>query len=357
MSQRQSLARRRTVSLYVDPSTPWGRLVRSAGALSALIAFGVIGYMAIEGWSFLDALYMTVTTVTTVGFREIEPLSDGGQVFTIFVILFGVGVALYILTTVVQIVIEGEFAEALGERRMEQRIGALNDHCILCGFGRVGEEIAQELYDRGIPFVIVENNDEAIERAQTHVYLLIEGDATQDAVLEKAGIRRAKTLMAASDSDSGNTYITLTAKALNPEVFVVTRVGHREGEARARRAGADRVISPYSLAGRRMALSALQPMMVDFFDVLAAPHQGEQLLAELVVGEDSDVAGCSVEVALRECGTTTLLAVQRASGEVVVGPQGSVVLRPGDRLMLLSNERDMEVLGRTKTGADVSVGP
>jgi voltage-gated potassium channel len=348
VSARPPAASRQAFRIQIDPATPWGRLVRSAGALGALLLFGVVGYMAIEGWSFLDALYMTVTTVTTVGFREVEPLGRGGQIFTIIVILFGVGVALYILTTVVQTVIEGEFAEALGERRMSQMIEALDEHCILCGFGRVGEEIARELANRKVPFVIVEQNEEAIERAQTYTYLLIEGDATQDAVLEKAGIQRARTLMAASDSDAGNTYITLTAKALNPKVFVVTRVGHREGEARARRAGADRVISPYSLAGRRMALSALQPMMVDFFEVLATPRQGEQLLAELVVAGGSEIAGQPVEEAMRRCSATTLLAVQREDGTVMPGPGGSDVLQAGDRLMLLSNEQDMELLGRTK---------
>jgi voltage-gated potassium channel len=348
VSARTPFAGRRTVHLHIQPSSPWRRLALSGVALLALLSFGVAGYMAIEGWSFLDALYMTVTTVTTVGFREVQPLGNGGRIFTIFVILFGVGVALYILTTVVQAAIEGEFAAALGERRMSQRIGALSEHYILCGFGRVGAEIARELAERGVPFVIVENNAEAIERAQAYDYLLIEGDATQDAVLEKAGIQRARTLMAASDSDAGNTYITLTAKALNANVFVVTRVGHPEGEARARRAGADRVISPYSLAGRRMALSALQPMMVDFFDVLAAPHQGEQLLAELVVADDSDLAGRPIEEAVRRCGATTLLAVQRADGSVLAGPPASHLLQAGDRLMLLSNEGDMEVLGRTK---------
>jgi len=230
---------------------PLGRIVAGVTLLLAVVAFGVLGYMVVEGWSFLDALYMTVTTMTTVGFREVHPLSDGGRVYTIFVVLFGVGVALYILTTVVQILVEGELAHALGVRRMTARIEGLRDHYILCGFGRVGEEIASEFSQRGVPLVIVENNPEAIERAQRHEYLLVEGDATQDAILEKAGIYRARVLMAASDSDAGNTYITLTAKALKPDLFVVARVGQPASEARVLRAGADRVISPYGLAGRR----------------------------------------------------------------------------------------------------------
>ena len=354
LNARQRLAAQRRLDaggarlLGFELVGPWPRLVSGGLALLTLISAGVIGYMTIEGWSFLDALYMTVTTVTTVGFREVQPLSQGGRIFTIVMILFGVGVAFYILTTVVQTIVEGELAEALGIRRMKARIEALRDHYILCGFGRVGEEIAREYYDRGVPFVIVENNPEAIARAQRFDYLLIEGDATQDAVLQQAGIQRARALMAGSDSDSGNTYITLTAKALRPDLFVVARVGQAAGEARMRRAGADRVISPYLLAGRRMALSGLQPLTVDFADVLAAGRLGDQLLAELVVSADSIIAGQSVHDAVQHCGTTTLLAVQHADGELLAGPPPAYVLHPNDRLMLLSNEKDMELLGRTR---------
>jgi voltage-gated potassium channel len=332
----------------IDFRAPWTRILLGGGAFVALLIVGVAGYMTIESWSFLDALYMTVTTITTVGFREVRPLSDGGRVFTIFMVLFGVGVAFYILTTVVQTVVEGELAGALGVRRMQQRIDALTDHYVLCGFGRVGEEIAEEFVERGVPFVIVENNPEAIERAIAGQHLLIQGDATQDAVLEKAGVARARALMAASDSDAGNTYITLTAKALRPDLFVVARVGQPASEPRVRRAGADRVISPYSLAGRRMALSALQPLMVDFFDVLAAGGPSEQLLAELVVDEGSAIVGSAVHDALHDCRSSTLLAVQHPDGSLIVGPSTDYVLQQGDRLMLLSSESDMEVLGRLR---------
>jgi voltage-gated potassium channel len=333
---------------------PWTRLILGGALLAALLIVGVGGYMIIEGWSFLDALFMTVTTVTTVGFREVHPLGDGGRIFTIFLILFGVGTAFYILTTVVQTVVEGELAGALGVRRMQAKIEALKDHYILCGFGRVGEEIATEFSERNVPFVIVENNPEAIERAHRFEGLIIEGDATQDAVLQKAGIERARVLMAASDSDAGNTYITLTAKALRPDIFVVARVGQPHSEPRVRRAGADRVISPYSLAGRRMALSALQPLMIDFFDVLASGRQSEQLLAELEVSEDSAIIGQQVHDAMHACRGTTILAVQRPDGDLLVGPSSDYVLRQGDRLMLLSNDADMEELGRLKDGTPSS---
>src|SRR3990172_2676283 len=163
-----------------------GLLRRTAGALAffvALLVFGVAGYMTIEGWNFLDALYMTVTTVATVGFREVQPLSTGGRIFTVFLIIFGVGVALYVLTAVVQIAVEGEVGRLLGVRRMKGKIANLRNHYVLCGFGRVGEEIAREFAARHIPFVVVESNAEALERLRQRDYLHVEGDATTDVVL------------------------------------------------------------------------------------------------------------------------------------------------------------------------------
>src|SRR3990170_3438036 len=165
-----------------------------------LLVFGVAGYMLIEGWSFLDAIYMTVTTVATVGFREVQPLSTGGKIFTLFLIIFGVGVALFVLTAVVQIAVEGEVGRLLGVRRMKGKIAGLSNHYILCGFGRVGEEIAREFAVRHIPFVVVESNPEALARLRPRPYLYVEGDATTDAVLTEAGIERAGGLLAASDS-------------------------------------------------------------------------------------------------------------------------------------------------------------
>ena len=347
---RPSPLRYRFDNLTVEQIAPWRRLIAGLILLSSLFTFGVLGYMIIEGWSFFDSLFMTVITVTTVGYREVRPLDTEGRIFTIFVILFGVGVAFYILTTVVQSAVEGEFAQALGVRRMQQKIEALRNHYVLCGFGRVGEEIAREYAERGLPFVIIENNPEAVARAQQSGHLLIEGDATQDAMLERAGIRHARALLAASDSDSGNTYITLTARALRPDILVIARVGNPAGEPRVARAGAQRVISPYKLAGRRMALSALQPLTVDFFDVLASGRQGEQLLAELVVTEEAEMAGHTVHDVLHRSSATSLLAIQHPDGTLVVGPPDAHVINLGDRLILLSNELDIEALGRNATG-------
>ncbi len=316
------------------------RLFNGVGLLFSLITLGTAGYMIIEQWSFMDALFMTVTTITTVGYREVRPLDTEGRIFTIFLVLLGVGTAIYLLTTFVALVIEGDLGTALGLTRMKSRIDQMSDHYVLCGFGRVGEEIAREFAERGIPFVVVENNPETTPYAVESGYLLVQGDATSDDVLEAAGVRRAKVLLAASDSDSGNTYITLSAKALNPDIFVVARAGKRESEPRAMRAGADRVISPYVLSGRRMALSAIQPNMVDFIDTLAV-RNADQILAEIEVTVESGLAELQVGNVMETSERITVLGLQQANGELVVAPRPETQLKPGDRLMVVGPEADV----------------
>jgi voltage-gated potassium channel len=332
--------------MMMRPSIPAlrTRMITGLGVFAGVMAFGTAGYMIVEGWSLLDALFMTVTTITTVGYREVQPLDTQGRIFTIFLVLTGVGTAFYLLTTFVALVIEGDLGAALGVTRMKSRIEQLRDHHILCGYGRVGEEIARELTARGVAFVVVESNPATLQRAIAAGYLVVEGDAASDDVLELAGVRRAKTLLAASDSDSGNTYITLTAKALNPDVFVVARAGKRESEARALRAGADRVISPYVISGRRMAMSAIQPNMVDFMDTLAVGRTGGQMLAEIEVTEESGLLGLYVRHLAEQAATVKILGLQRATGELIVAPTHDERLEMDDRLMVAGPQPDIAKL-------------
>ena len=329
------------------PLTPWHRLALGGTAFLVLWTVGTAGYITIEGFSFLDAIYQTITAVTTAGFGEINPLGNAGRVFTIAIIVLGILIILYILTAVMQVAVEGELESLLGVRRMKGKIEALRDHYILCGFGRVGAEIVRDFIARGVPFVIVDSNPEAIERARKLDYLLVEGDATSDAALLEAGIQRARCLLAASDSDSGNTYIVLTAKAVNPRLFVVARAGQTASATPMLRAGADRVISPYSIGGRRMALSALQPLMVDFIDTLVAGRHGEQILAELEASKESGLAGMTIEGCFQACPGATVLALQKASGAIHVGPRGATILELGDRLIVLGDEAELECLRPT----------
>lgn len=319
-----------------------GNLIGAAALLVILPVVGTVGYIIIEGWSFIDSLYMTVITVTTIGYSEVRPLSDGGRVFTVFLAVGGVGAIFYGLIAVFQFLLEGELASILGVQRMRGRIQSLSDHYILCGFGRVGEEIAKEFMTRGVPYVIVESNPEAIERANQRGYLLLVGDATHDAILKEAGIERARCLLAASDSDAGNTYIVLTAKALNPDIFAVARAAHPESEARMMRAGADRVFSPYVVAARHMALSALQPILVGFADTLVEEGKPSGVLAEVGISEGDGLAGGTIDEVLKTCPTIVVLGVQRATGELTVGPPRQTRLSVGDTLILMGEEEELE---------------
>jgi voltage-gated potassium channel len=192
--------------------SPVRRLLWSIGAFIGIVAIGVIGYMVIEGWSFLDAIYMTITTITTVGFKEVHPLSQAGRIFSIFIIIGGVGGALYILTNIVGYIMEGQFGITMGRRRMKTKIAKLKDHFILCGYGRVGQAIAQAFSEESAPFVIIANNEQHIAKAEKEGYLYIFGDATSDEVLKEAGIEQAHGLVAAVGSDTDNTFITLSAR-------------------------------------------------------------------------------------------------------------------------------------------------
>lgn len=326
------------------PTTrPFLRIALAAGLATIVIGAGCVGYMVIEGWGFWDALYMTVITITTVGFREVQPLSQGGRIITILLALSGVGILFYALLSLVQAIIEGELAAYWGRRAMKGELEKLRGHFILCGFGRVGEAIAHEFRSHHIPFVVVDSNPEAIERARQQGYLLVEGDASRDEVLLQAGIQRARGLLAASDSDAGNTFIVLAAKALKPDLMVVARAAHPDSEHAMRRAGADRVISPYTLAGRRMALAAVQPLLAEVMEALPS-RSGPQVVAELEVTPGSNWQSHTLREALAPCRGVLPLALQRADGQVIVAPDPNTVLAVGDRLILLGQEEELERL-------------
>jgi len=305
---------------------------------------GTAGYMLIAGFSFVDALYQTVTTLSTVGFEEVEPFGTAEKLFTVVLILFGVGTVLYTLTMAVEQALEGNIRSRFYLRRMTMQIEELEGHYILCGFGRVGQEIGRELRERGVPFVVIEQTPDQAAMARGFGYLVIEGDATQDHTLNRAGIGRARCLLAASDSDAGNTYITLTAKSINPSCYLVARVGYPHNEEKLRLAGADRVLSLYSLGGRRMVLSALQPLAADIMDTLAAGRHGDLLLAEFEANEANGLAGRTCGDLLRGSPNATLLGIRHRQGTLVVGPKADAVMHDGDILIVLAEEAEIAAL-------------
>ncbi len=279
-------------------------------ALMAIIIVGSIGYMVIEGWSVIDAVYMTITTITTVGYREVNPLSNGGRIFNIFVILGGMGGAFYALTGVIQYIVEGNLAATFGRRRMENKIEKLTSHFILCGFGRVGEEIAAILREEEVPFVIIDNRAECVSRADKAGYLYLEGDATSDEILKKAGIERARGLITALGSDVDNTYITLSARGLYPSLFITSRASDAAAESKLKRMGANRVVSPNSIGARRMAMLALRPTVVDFLDSITRRRGPELQVENVAIGQDSSLDNRTISD-IQQCSKAIILALNK----------------------------------------------
>jgi voltage-gated potassium channel len=320
--------------------------------LGVVIAVGTAWYATFEHFSVVDALYQVIITLSTVGYGEVHPLDTSGRVFTIFLILGGIGIMASVATQLVEMVVVGELRERLGLVRSSRKVRRMADHFIVCGFGRVGEEIVRELRTRHAEVVVVELQPDRISRARELGCGTVQGDATEEPYLVEAGVQRARVLIAAADSDVGNTYIALTARTLNPNIFIVARAGSDAAEARLHSAGANRVVSPYRISGRRMALTAIQPMILDFVDYLAAHRdEGGDLLAEVVVREETDgLAGRTIAEAFRD-DAIRILGLERADGQFLVGPGGAIRLAAGDRLMIYGQQTAIESLsGHPHTG-------
>jgi voltage-gated potassium channel len=329
------------------------RAAFGAAVFASLLMLGTTGYILIEGWSFLDALFMTAITLSTVGYGQIRPLSAGGVIFSIFLILFGVGAVLYVLNATIQTVFEGHLREVLGVRKMRTKIDALRGHYVVCGFGRVGQEVAQELEAQGVPFVIIESDAENQERARSLGYLYLSENATAQEALLAAGVRRARGLIAAVGSDAENTYIALCARSLKPGLFIVARAGSAIGEERLRQAGADKVISPYRIGGRTIAFAALYSSDAEFVDSMP----GNRWVAEMRVDEGSNIEGLTIEEMLRGWpGVKAVLAVQSTGGQLTVGPLSERRLEAGDCLIVLGEEKSLTPL-RLRKKSDEETAP
>ncbi len=319
--------------------------MRAIYVLVGIAIVGVVGYVTIEGWPYFDALYMTVMTLTTVGYGEVRTLSPLGRAFTILLMVSGIGAMLYTLTTVMQYVVEGHFGEAVGRRRMKDKITKLSNHYVLCGYGRVGREIAFEFKREGIPFVVIDINQESLVRCGQDGCLNVPGDASTDEVLNAAGIERARGLIAAVDSDAHNVYVTLSARGLRQDLFIVARGSTDDSGDKLRRAGANRVISPYSIAGRRMAMLALRPVVIDFIDTVMHSENLELLLESVEVRQNSPVLGLTIEQARERRPTSPhILAVRKHDGRMVARPDPSTTIELGDHIVLIGTQEELRSL-------------
>jgi len=282
---------------------PLRRLLWGICALAAIIVVGTGGYIVIEGWPFLDALYMTIITITTVGYAEVHPLSTSGQTFSIFLIIGGVGGALYTLTAIIGYIIEGQFGTTLERRRMKARIAKLKGHFILCGYGRVGEEIARKFKEEGIPFIIIDNQPERVALAEQSGYLYLQGDATSDEVL--------------------------------------------------REAGANRIVSPHGIGGRHMAMLALRPAVVDFIDTVTHGRGRELQLEDVGIGGNSSLVGLTMKAA-RSKTAIAILATRKKSGKFLTNPHDEEIIEDGDRLIVIGTKERLAALEEALEGVKAS---
>ncbi len=324
----------------------WGVGVGPAvGLLGLWLALGTTGYVLIEGYTLFEGLYMTVITLSTVGYEEVRPLSEIGRGFTVFLIVAGLGTVFYAFTRIGQLVIEGELAEILGRKRMRNELQALTDHFIVCGYGRTSEPVVAGLAQEDLPFCVIDlDANHAPELAEHGIAHLI-GDATEEAALEEAGIRRARGVLALLPSDADNLYLTMSSKGLNPDVRVIARASSPKAEANLRRGGADSVVSPYKTAGNRVLHAAIKPTVVEFME-LATPRMNIELtLEEVLVEPESALAGSSLaEGEIRKKCGAIIVAIKRASGEMTFNPHAAEEIHAEDTLIALGEPEDLEKL-------------
>jgi voltage-gated potassium channel len=311
--------------------------------LFCTIAFGTFGYHMIEGMPFFDAFYMTMITISTVGFSEIKPLSTAGRILTILIISTGITIGAYTIGTLLRMFIEGEFGRIFGRRKLERNISAMQGHFIICGFGRIGSIICMELNADSIPFIIIEEDPTKNGVLEKLGYLYINMDATSEEALMKAGIMSAKGLVTAVRSDANNVFITLTAKDLRPDIFVLSRASDVKNEAKLIKAGASRVVSPYLLGGRRMAEVLKRPTVVDFIDIAMANRKLGLAMEEARVGDRSTLVGKNlIDSQLRQNYGVIIVAIKKSSGEMIYNPLPSEKLDARDVIVVIGKKEDLK---------------
>ncbi len=313
--------------------------------LGVMIA-GSVGYFVL-GFSPLDAVYQTVTTITTVGFREVRPLTQAGKIFTIALILAGVGTALYAFSVVIESLVEGHLRQMLGRRRMERDIARMSGHAIVCGWGRVGRSVCGYLAGQGTQVVVVDNNPDRVA-AVPHPALT--GDVTDDDVLHKAGVMRARALVTAINTDAENVYVTLSARALRPDLVIIARARTEASEPKLLRAGATRVVNPQRIGGQRIAAAALQPNVVEFLDVVMHDGSLEFRLEEVAVHAGSRIAGRTLrETSVGEATGALVLAMRGRDGRFLTNPPTQTRIEAGHVLIAIGTERQLSALAGAAT--------
>jgi len=326
-------------------------LDRTVYLVIGIIAFvlmllgGTIGYMVIEGWPLTDALYMTVITLSTVGYGEVQGLSPTGRIFTIIVIIIGVGFVFYLAGSVIQFMMEGRIREILGRRKLEKKIRIQKRHYIICGYGRVGSSVCEALGSKPLDVVVIERDPARIDLLNERNILHVPGEATDEENLISAGVQRARGLVAALKTDSDNVYVTLSARQLNPELFIMARAGEKRSEKKLLAAGANKVICPYRVGAHRMAQTILRPTVTDFLELTLMDTSRDIQMEEMSVEPSSEL----INVALQDSGIRKeldliIVAVKKAAGDMLFNPSSQTKLEAGDTVIAIGEKQNLERL-------------
>ncbi len=319
---------------------------------SLLLIVGTVGYTLIEKWSLFDSLYMTVITLTTVGYGEIPTaLSTRGRAFTIFLLLGGVFTLFWTATEIIRAVVSGEVGGVLGRQRMERSLAGMRNHLIVCGYGRMGRLVCKEFSIQKIPFVVIDRDPTFVDSFTLPHGVALAGDATSDELLKKAGVERARALVAVASSDADNLYITLSARLLNDRLFIVARADEDPAQQKLLRAGANRVISPYVIGGTRVAQAILRPNVVDFLDLATRTEHFELQIEEVLIRQRSPLAGVTLMNSLmqKKLGIV-VVAVKKESGHMVYNPSGEHLMEIGDTLIALGHRDQLDQLEKQASG-------
>lgn len=320
-------------------------VLRVVLASTILFIVGTVGYMVIEGWNWIDSLYMVAITMTTVGFGEVEPLSQNGRLFTIGLMLFGISVVAYSFSTFFEYILTADVGETLRRRRVSREIEKLQNHIIVCGYGRVGKSAIATLKESNRDIVIIEIDENHIQIAREEGFLVVEGDASRDEILLQAGIERAWGIIICAGQDSLNLFIVLSARSLNKSLYIVARSVDAENEKKMRRVGADRVVSPYQIGGKHMANIIIRPHVTDFFDVVTLEGGIELWIEELQIKEESPLIGQTVgEANVRHKTGVTLVALLPHTGENALIPDAQTILHANDELIVLGTREQLAEL-------------
>lgn len=328
------------------------RLVRRAAVIGAVLLFtvciGTVGFQLIEDYSVFDAFYMTLITITTVGYQEIHTLSHAGRVFNSFLIVFGVSVMFLAVGAVTQTIIELELQDRYGRRRKKRMIAKLQNHFIVCGFGRVGRNASLELQRGKVPFVVLDRSEQRAQRATTAGMLAVVADATRDECLREVGVARARGLIAALPSDAENLFIILSAKTLNPKLTVATRASEEEAEQKLRRAGADTVFAPYTMAGHRLAHALLRPHVLEFLDFATGALAPKIRMEQVRVAPDTVFVSRSLGEMFERRGLGIIvLAIRKSDAQMIFNPAPETKVSAGDFLIVLGEQPALEELEKT----------